>query len=154
MKKGIFIFIFLFFLFTFQIFAADLSGTWQGPGEVTFSFGKKMPCSKITIRINHGPHQLMVSSYQARCGLLQPDWGPRPFDLADGKVYEDGEQIGTFDGHLFKTLATATGVQYAFNFKVNDDQNGNPETLQTYYGTRNLSGAVVVEGVLKRVGVK
>jgi len=95
-----------------------------------------------------------VNSYQARCSLLQPDWGPSDFDIHDGKVYQNGQQIGTFDGHLFKTMVSGSTVPYAFNFKVNDDTTGNPTTMQTYYATRNASGAIAVEGLLKRVGVK
>jgi hypothetical protein len=142
----------LIFLFSPLTFAYDLSGTWSGAGKVTFSFGKTMPCSQIKIQFVQyvdGPEKLTVKRYEAWCSLLNPDWGPLSFELKENRVYLEGDEVGTYDGRLFKALMNDGSVQYAFNFLLKEDESGKI-SMQTYYATRNMMGAVAIEGELSR----
>ena len=119
----------------------DLNGTWSGKGQLADSKGNKSPCESIEFSIKQKDQSLVVEHYHAKCQMLDSDWGPLSFEIKNGEVYNDGDRVGTFDGHLFKTLMPDGGVEYAFNFEITSQN-----TMQIYYGVRNPIGAMVIEG--------
>jgi hypothetical protein len=132
----------------------NFSGDWNGTGQLIGTNGSKTACSKIRIKIDHqvstNPQLLTVKVYDATCGYFGPEWGPYPFEIRDGKVFEDGEETGTLEGNLFKSLQASGGVQYAFNMKLVAGVQPSDDVLRSYYGVRNGLGAMVIEGDLKR----
>ena len=132
----------------------NFSGDWWGTGQMTGKNGQTTPCSKIRIKIDHQansvPQILTVKLYDATCGLISPEWGDYPFEIRDGKVFEDGEETGSLEGNLFKSLQASGGVQYAFNMRLVSGTQPTDDILRSYYGVRNGFGVIVIEGDLKR----
>lgn len=126
-------------------FAQDLSGAWSGTGQWVDDKGSKTPCTLIEVSFKQGDQNLVVEKLHAKCGQLESDWNPLTFEIKGTKVYNDGDEVGTFDGHIFKTLMPDSGTDYAFNFEITG-----PNTLQIYYGVRNAVGAMVIEGETQR----
>jgi len=147
------LFIPLFFFSVLPVAAVDFSGRWSGTGQVTtvspFVGNKTYPCSKIEIHIEHRPEQVTVGKYNAVCEFVGgSDWGPYNFEIRGEKVFEDGEETGTLIGDTMKTLQASGGVQYAFNLRLKEVVSGQEPILESYYGTRNMMGTIVIEGNL------
>jgi hypothetical protein len=145
------------FVLSFAAAAAEpvnFSGDWTGTGQLTTSNGMKSACSKVRIKIEHqaasDPQLLTVKVYDATCAYISPEWGPYPFEIRGGKVFEEGEETGTLDGNLFKSMQTSGGVQYAFNMRLVSGSQPTDDVLRSYYGVRNGLGAIVIEGDLQR----
>src|SRR4051794_8689228 len=87
--------------------AANFSGHWTGSGRITthnsFNGTTHGPCSLIELTIEHLPAQITIQRYHAVCANLSPDWGPHVMEVRGGKIFEDGEETGTFDGDILKT---------------------------------------------------
>jgi hypothetical protein len=135
---------------------AEFSGNWRGLGQVTiadpFTGKKTYPCSEISLDIDQKVTELKVVRYEAKCQMAGSSWGPYTFELRGDKVFEDGEETGTFVDDTFKTLQARGSVQYAFNLRLKDASKSTPSSpdkiVETYYGTRNLMGTIVIEGNL------
>ena len=134
-------------------FAVDFTGHWVGTGTM-FQKGltgtTQSPCSKVEVIVEHLPNKLTVQKYNAVCGIMNPEWGPYPFEIRGTKVFEDGEETGTLEGNLLKTLQASGGVQYAFNLRLQDPPAGQAPVMETYYGVRNLVGTIVIEASIPR----
>ena len=132
----------------------NFSGDWWGTGEMIGKNVKKTACTKIRLKIDHqanaAPQILTVKIYDATCGLISPEWGDYPFEIRDGKVFEDGEETGSLEGNLFKSLQASGGVQHAFNMRLVSGAQPAEDVLRSYYGVKNGLGVIVIEGELKR----
>ncbi len=130
------------------IFAADFSGHWVGTGTmyqkpILVGNPTQSPCSKIEVWIEQTPQTITNRRYHATCGNIDSDWGPDVMQIQNGKVIDQGEEIGTYDGNKLITITEDGGVSYAFNLQVNGQ--GPTRTLHSYYGTRNGVGSAVIE---------
>ncbi len=108
----------------------DFNGHWKSStGMMTTSKDQKTPCTNIEI-------------------VMKQEEGEIVFNV-------DHEEIGTLKGDTLITSEAIGGAVYAFNLKSkieneNENENENP-VLQSYYGTKNLLGAIVIEGNLELV---
>jgi hypothetical protein len=132
----------------------NFSGDWQGTGQLQGPGNRKSPCSKIRIKIDHRtgatPEVLTVQLYDATCGLYGPEWGPYPFEIREGKVYEGGEETGALEGSVFRTTSSDGGVQYRFDLQLQNGASSADDLLRSSYGVRNGMGTIVIDGVLSR----
>jgi hypothetical protein len=132
--------------------ASHFGGHWTGAGRIishnTFFGTTQGPCSLIDITIEHLPARLTIARYHAICDNLSPDWGPSVMEIREGNIFEDGEQTGTFDGDILKTLQRSGAVQYAFNLRIAPQSPADAPVLESYYGVRNAAGSMVIEGNL------
>jgi hypothetical protein len=128
--------------------AADFTGHWSGSGIMTqkslYGSPSTAPCSRIEITLEHISDRLTIERYHAVCGQIDSDWGPHSLEIRGTEIFEEGERTGTLEGDLLKTLSSSGGVEYAFNLRLK------AEKLETYYGVRNMAGAIVIEGSLDR----
>jgi hypothetical protein len=128
----------------------NLSGRWKGAGTTTDSRGTSQPCGNIEIVIEQTDKKFDIVSYKAACSWLQPDWGPWKTEIEGTKLMEDGEQVGEFTDDILK-MWTGGGASYAMNFRYIPSGDDGTPTLRSYYGVRNLVGAIVIEGDLKQI---
>ncbi len=110
-------------------------------------------CSSIEIKFSEKINEedksteLDVDRYNAKCKNIGSEWGPLKFKIKNGVVINDGEEVGTFDGEIFKTLMPDGNAQYAFNFRI-VKENDKVVKINSYYGVKNMLGATVIEGEL------
>jgi hypothetical protein len=135
----------------FSAFAqtADFSGHWVGTGTIyqkplLVGNPTQSPCSKIELWMEQTAATLTTRHYTATCGAISPDWGPDVMQIKDGKVIEQGDEIGTLKGDTLITVDDTGSVSYAFNLKVTGT--GDQRTLHSYYGVKNGMGTIVIEG--------
>jgi hypothetical protein len=132
-------------------FGSDLTGHWiASVGKVSSNVGLNSNCTKVEIEIEQRPGTLTVKRYHSDCGLYGSTWGPDVMTVKpDGKVFEGEDEVGTFSGNTLMTISHDGGVDYAFNLKLIQAADGS-ETLESYYGVHNGTGAIVTEADLKR----
>jgi hypothetical protein len=134
-------------------FGADFTGRWSANvGKVSSNVGLSSNCTKVEIDIEQRPATLTVKRYHSDCGPYGSTWGPDAMTLkADGKVFEgeDEDEVGTLTGNTLMTISHEGGTAYAFNLKLIQLPDGS-ETLESYYGVHNGTGAIVTEADLKR----
>ena len=139
-----------FFGISQTIYAVDFSGHWTGSGQITqrsLTGTDTKPCSLVDLSITQTPSKITLKRYHAICGLLDSDWGPDVMDIRGDKIFEYGEETGTLQGNLLKTLSSDGGVQYAFNLRLSSEIGKTP-ILESYYGVNNMTGTIVIEGKL------
>jgi len=135
--------------------AGDFTGQWTGTGTMTTrTMGTGTPptttdCGSIEIDIDQQPDHITIQKYSASCGYTSSDWGPDVMTINNGKISEDGEEDGTFDGTTLLTNQPDMDVIYAFNLKLIVGSDGKP-VLESYYGVKNYIGASVIEANLTK----
>lgn len=132
--------------------AASFAGHWVvNGGQMQAKYlgqpaGSPIPCSIIEIQMELTDQTLTIVSYHAKCGSLEPKWGPYPMQLRDGTVYTDNEVAGTFDG---QNLNVRLSGGYYLNFALKDSQDPTQSpTLETLYGVTNVLQAIEITGSL------
>lgn len=133
--------------------AVNFSGVWTGTGTMTqaspFLGNKSSPCSLVEVALEHLPNKLTIQHYHAICGTTDSDWGPSSMEIRGEKTFENDTETGTLIGDTLKTIANDGGVEYAFNLRLKAVPDGQRPVLETYYGVRNMAGAIVIEGNLE-----
>jgi hypothetical protein len=128
----------------------DFSGHWEAhDGKVSSNVGLKGDCSLIQIDLEQTADSLIIKKYHSVCTISGTTWGPIREDIKDGKVYENGELAGTFDGTTLKTTMPDGSVVYAVNLRLEKDPTTGAPVLRSYYGVQNIIGAIAEEAVLK-----
>lgn len=133
-----------------------LAGQWTTKSGFmttqTHDTSKKTPCSLIELTINlqldQTPARITIDRYHAICDRLTSEWGPAVLDIEDGKVFENGKRMGTFDGETLLVRERGGGALYAFMLKLTPEADGK-QSLETYYGVKHAAGTLVIEGTLK-----
>lgn len=129
----------------------DFSGHWLATsGKISSNIGLKGTCSKVEIIIEQTPDNLHTEKYSAKCSLFDSDWGPIDQTIRNGKVFEGDEEVGTITEDTFKTMAPDGNVSYAYNMKLIRNADGS-FSMDSYYGTGNGFGAIVIEATLQKV---
>ncbi|MGZ3725759.1 MAG: hypothetical protein ACXWPX_08180 [Pseudobdellovibrio sp.] len=130
---------------------ANFSGHWiANEGKVSSTVGLNSKCSKVEIEIEQTATEILTKVYDAQCDMFGSKWGPIHQQIKDGKVYEQGEEVGTISGDTLITVSQSGSYQYAYNLKIATLPNGQ-KTLQSYYGTKGGVGAIVIEAVGRQV---
>jgi hypothetical protein len=130
---------------------ADFSGHWVADkGTVSSNVGLHSECSAVTIDIEQTSTKLTVKQYKSECALFGSTWGPSEMTLKDGKVFEDGEEVGTISGDTLITISPSGTAAYAFNLKLIKGDDGQ-SVLESYYGVKNGVGAIATEANHRRV---
>lgn len=128
----------------------DFSGHWTADkGTVSSNLGLRSDCTKVELDIAQTADKLTVRKYKSDCNLFGSSWGPDEMTLKDGKVYEDGDEVGTITGDTLMTIAPSGTVAYAFNLKLVKGADGQP-VLESYYGVKNATGAIATEANLTK----
>jgi hypothetical protein len=129
----------------------NFSGHWvANSGKLSSTIGLSADCTKVEIVIEQTETQLLTKLYNAECALFGSKWGPVPQEIRDGKVYEQGELVGTITEDTLMTLSTSGTYQYAYNLRLKKTADGK-ETLDSYYGAKGAVGAMVTEATHQRV---
>lgn len=137
---------------------ANFSGCWKGTGKLirhsNFTGNEESPCSLIDISIAQTPTEYKTERYHAICGMMDSDWGPDIMEIKDGsKLIQWGDEVGSINENILKSSVPDGGVVYAFNLRLNNAGSAAP-TLDTYYGTQSMIGAMVIEGKLQPYSCK
>jgi hypothetical protein len=129
---------------------ADFSGHWAATeGKVSSPIpGLSGDCTRLELVIEQDAARIETKKYSAACALFSSDWGPVAQTIRDGKVYEGDKQVGTIDATTMITVAQDGNVAYAYNLRLGADAEG--AYLDTYYGTKNAVGSVVIEARLRK----
>ncbi len=69
--------------------------------------------------------------------------------IADGKVYEHGEQVGTVDDTTLISIAPSGSVAYHYNLRLVPAADGTME-LESEYGAQNFLGTLMTVARLRR----
>ena len=144
------IFFFLAIAHATPAFAAGFSGHWTATtGTVSSNVGLHSTCTQISIDITEAPGQLTISRYHSECSYFGSNWGPDVMTIKEGKVFEGEDEVGTISDDTLLTVSQDGGAAYAFNLKLLKNADGS-ETLQSYYGVRNSTGAIATEANLTK----
>ncbi len=142
---------FLFLIPMTSFAVANFSGHWVADsGTVSSNIGLNSKCSKVEIIIEQTEKTILTKKYQADCALYGTKWGPIPDDYENGKVFEDGVEVGTVSDTTLMTLTRSGSAQYAYNLKLSQAATGEWQ-LQSYYGTKTAAGAMATEATLRKV---
>jgi hypothetical protein len=129
----------------------NFAGHWiSESGKVTSNIGVNGNCSKIEIVITQDSSAVVTKSYHAECGTYSSDWGPVPEDIHGGKIFENGDEVGTIDETTLKTSAPDSGVIYNYNLSLMPSSQGS-EKMHSLYGTQNFVGSITIEADMVRV---
>ena len=71
-------------------------------------------------------------------------------EIRDGKIFEQGEEVGTIDDTTMITVSRSGSYQYAYNLRLHKSAEG-IETLESYYGTKGIIGAMITEAMHEKV---
>lgn len=126
---------------------ADFTGRWvAAAGTISSTIGLSSKCSSVEIEIIQTVDVIETKLYKATCDLFGSTWGPITQEIRNGKIYEDGEEVGTITKDTMITVSTSGTMQYAYNLKLIQSPSGQKQ-LMSYYGTRGGVGAIVTEAI-------
>lgn len=128
----------------------DFSGHWvTDSGEVVSDLGLNSKCTGIEIVIEQTASEMITKQYTSTCALFGSSWGPMVQEIKDGKVFEQGEEVGTVDDTTLVSIAPSGTAVYIYNLKLVPSANGEME-LESVYGVKNSLGTIRTEARLKR----
>jgi len=131
---------------------ADFTGHWRATnGKVSSTIGITANCSRVEITIRQTATALLTEKYESDCGLYGSNWGPVKEDLHGSQVSEQGTVVGSISDTTLKTVSQDGGINYAYNLRLIAGPNGQPQ-MESYYGTQNGAGAIVIEATLEKIG--
>lgn len=123
----------------------NFSGHWvANSGKVSSNIGLNSPCSKVEILIQHTDDQIRTEYYKSDCQMFGAKWGPVVQNIKDGKVFENGVEVGTITEDTLMTTSTSGTYKYAYNLKLKVSDEGEL-ILNSYYGTQGAIGAMATE---------
>lgn len=138
--------------FSVSAFAvANFTGHWvSNSGKVSSNVGLGANCTKIEIIIEQTETEIVTKKYHSTCGFFGSDWGPNTMQIQNGKVFENGDEVGYVNDTTLISITPDVNVLYAFNLKLTQTADGKP-AVQSYYGVKNGVGAIATEGILEKV---
>lgn len=141
----------LTFLTTNVFAVANFSGHWlANSGKLSSTIGLSSDCSKVEIIINQSETQIVTQMYNSECKMFNAKWGPITQTIKDGKIYEDGTEVGTITEDTLITISNSGTYKHAYNLKLKTNAAGHT-TLDSYYGSKGAIGAIVTEATHEKV---
>ncbi|MEN0058461.1 MAG: hypothetical protein AAGB31_06475 [Bdellovibrio sp.] len=129
---------------------ANFSGHWiANEGKLTSTVGMSADCTKVEIIIEQTETQIKTRLYDAKCSLFGSKWGPVVQEIRDGKVYEEGVEVGTITEDTMITVSNSGTYQYAYNLRLKTNAQGQI-ILESYYGTKGSLGSMVTQALHNR----
>jgi hypothetical protein len=149
MKHNLLISVILFTSLS-SLAVGDFSGHWVAEGgEVTSDVGLNSKCSRVEIVIEQTQSAVITQKYSSSCNLFSSEWGPMEQLFADGKIYEQGEEVGTIDDSSLTSIAPSGTAFYLYNMRLVPGASGEIE-LESEYGVKNAVGTILTTARLKR----
>lgn len=129
--------------------SADFQGRYSGPGSsLSHKSGLKRKCSEIFVHLGQTPSQLQIHHGGYKCENLQATLDPFTLDLKNGKIFFEGEELGTFDGKKLDLLYVNRAEDYTYHWVLEESEGSMSYTEEW---TDRGSPALTVSGVMQKL---
>ncbi|MGZ3692719.1 MAG: hypothetical protein ACXWQO_00495 [Bdellovibrionota bacterium] len=105
--------------------AANFEGRYQGPGQsISHKSGLKRACAEIFLNFQRKTGEVKILEGGYRCENLQASFDPFTMEVRDGKVYIEGEELGTFSENKLEIFFANKAEDFTYHWLLENSESG------------------------------